>query len=112
MSYAQARKRHEEQANDQPGDHGLRCQAHGCTERWSCDMGNGRLCSWHDREDDRNRWPQITEELKSIRQSGGVPKYPPLRCAPRKPTEQKVRRAAEPTAAREAMLVAGFTPSA
>jgi hypothetical protein len=29
---------------------------------WSVDMGNGRLCSWHDCAPDRE-WPRIAAEL-------------------------------------------------
>jgi hypothetical protein len=39
----------------------LRCNANGCPNRWSVDMGNGRLCSWHDRAA-KHQWPQITQE--------------------------------------------------
>lgn len=38
----------------------LRCTAPGCPNRWSVDMGNGRLCSWHDRAT-KNHWQQVTD---------------------------------------------------
>lgn len=48
-------------ANDVGHDRALMCTAVGCPNRWSCDVGRGRLCSWHDRADPR-LWPQITQE--------------------------------------------------
>lgn len=48
-------------ANDVGHDRALMCTAVGCPNRWTCDMGRGRLCSWHDRADPR-LWPQITQE--------------------------------------------------
>jgi hypothetical protein len=38
----------------------LLCAAKGCPNRWSVNMGNGALCSWHDRSP-RHLWPQITQ---------------------------------------------------
>jgi hypothetical protein len=49
---------------DANGDGGvpqeLMCFAQGCPNRWSVDMGNGRLCSAHDRAEP-HRWPEITQ---------------------------------------------------
>jgi hypothetical protein len=42
-------------------DRHLYCHAEGCPNRWSCDMGKGRLCSWHDRSEPHH-WPRITQE--------------------------------------------------
>ena len=43
-------------------DRSLMCDAHGCPNRWSVDMGSGRLCSWHSRAD-KHDWPRVTQEM-------------------------------------------------
>lgn len=50
------------QASEPPQRDHLLCNARGCPMPWSVDMGNGRLCSWHDCAPDRE-WPRIAAEL-------------------------------------------------
>lgn len=57
----------------------LMCTARGCPMRWSCDMGNGKLCSWHDTAEPKH-WPEITAELVAVLASGQKPALPPLRA--------------------------------
>lgn len=42
-------------------DRSLRCAARDCPNRWSVDMGEGRVCSAHAWADQRD-WPAITEQ--------------------------------------------------
>lgn len=43
------------------GSEGLMCSAKGCPNAWSCDMGNGRLCTAHDRAEP-HEWPAVTQK--------------------------------------------------
>lgn len=58
----------------------LACIAPGCPMRWSCDMGKGKLCSWHDSAS-RIRWQEITDELLRLKAAGLAPVYPELKQA-------------------------------
>lgn len=57
----------------EPPQNPLRCTAPGCPMPWSCDMGNGKLCSWHDCSR-RIDWPAITEDLSECIRRGVEPK--------------------------------------
>lgn len=52
-------------ARDIENDRDLACRAEGCPRLWCIDMGNGKLCSAHDRTASTPQlWPQITAELR------------------------------------------------
>jgi hypothetical protein len=53
----------------------LMCVADGCPMRWSVDMGNGKLCTWHDSAPLRE-WPFITGELQRMREAQSRPLFP------------------------------------
>jgi hypothetical protein len=63
MSLVKAKNRVQTAPEGDVDDRGisLDCQAQGCPNRWHVDMGNGRLCSFHDRAP-KHLWPQITQE--------------------------------------------------
>lgn len=62
MSYAQAKARHDAKPEAGAGnrDSSLMCAAHGCPNRWSIDVGHGRVCSAHAAADP-SRWPEVTQ---------------------------------------------------
>lgn len=60
-----ARARFDEHGNAPLSDSqtGLRCIAKSCPNNWSVDMGNGRLCHWHNASSP-HLWPLITNEQR------------------------------------------------
>lgn len=84
-SYSKAKAKHDAGGGDGEGDKlaGLMCAAHGCPNRWSIDMGNGRLCRFHDGAE-KDYWPEITQaqqwaETERARLRGEAkPVAPPL----------------------------------
>ena len=82
MSVSDVRKRMAKDAEQAaPSSDPLRCIAPGCTLRWSCDMGKGKLCSWHDRAKPHD-WLAISAELEDLRANGLPPKLPTIPQAP------------------------------
>jgi hypothetical protein len=65
----------QQQPDDEPKRDPSLCAAKGCPMRWSCDMGNGKLCSWHDRAPP-HAWPQIAAELQRTLRDGSTPLMP------------------------------------
>jgi len=53
------------------------CTAPGCPCQWSCDMGKGKLCSWHDVAK-RSQWPEVTAQLVALLAAGKDPVYPTI----------------------------------
>lgn len=101
-NYAKVRRETAERmADDTPQRDTLRCAVDGCPLRWSCDMGKGKLCSWHDVAPKRD-WPTITAELQATLAAGKTPVWPtPKRAA------WVVEAAAKAKAAREGRADAG-----
>jgi hypothetical protein len=55
-------KRDQRIADEFTEDKSLMCHATGCPCRWTADMGNGKLCHWHDNAD-KHDWPRVTQEI-------------------------------------------------
>jgi len=66
---------------------GTRCQAHGCPNRWSVDVGAGRLCHWHDVASP-HLWPIVTQEQLEAQTDRAARVREPV--APPMTREQKV----------------------
>lgn len=88
-------------ADDKPQRDLLRCAADGCPLRWSCNMGKGKLCSWHDVAP-KHDWPTVTAELQATLVGGKTPVQPVLKRA-----AWVVEAAAKAKAAREGRADAG-----
>jgi hypothetical protein len=81
MSVSDVRKRMAKEAEQAPSADPMRCTAKGCPMRWSCDMGKGKLCSWHDVAKPHD-WLTISAELDDVLAHGLVPQRPEIPSAP------------------------------
>lgn len=61
---------------DMDAESKLMCQAHNCPNRWSVDIGHGKLCSAHAWADPMD-WGMITGEINSRRITGLTHREPP-----------------------------------